>query len=59
MLLLADTLWSGNTARCADADPAQATYVAIRLTETWHPALALPLLPRTLPLQAGLTLSFR
>jgi len=49
----------GETARCADAVPGQAVYVAIRLTETWRPALPLPLLPRTLPLQAGLTLSFR
>ena len=50
---------SGATARCTDATPGAATHVAIRLTETWHPSLPLPLLPKTLPLQAGLTLSFR
>jgi Flp pilus assembly protein CpaB len=50
---------SGATARCADATAGQATHVAIRLTETWQPALPLPLLPKALPLQAGLTLSFR
>jgi hypothetical protein len=49
----------GAKTRCADAAPGQPTYVAIRLTETWRPALPLPLLPRELPLQASLTLSFR
>ena len=48
-----------NSAPVRCTDPGEATHVAIQLTETWQPALSLPLLPKTLPLQAGLTLSFR
>lgn len=50
---------SGATARCTDADLGQVAFVTIRLSETWRPALQLPLLPKELPLLAGLTLSFR
>jgi Flp pilus assembly protein TadG len=50
---------SGATARCTDPAPGQAIQVAIRLTETWRPPIELPLLPRSLPLQAGLTLGFQ
>ena len=52
-------LASGAQASCADAAPGQATFVAIRLTETWQPALSYPILQHAAPLEASLTLRVR
>jgi hypothetical protein len=50
---------SGATASCANPVPGQATYVMIRLTETWQPAISYPLLQHAVPLAASLTLRVR
>lgn len=49
----------GGAASCADATPGGATYIEIRLTETWEPTLSYPLHGQSLPLEASLTLRVR
>lgn len=52
-------LASGAAASCAEPAPGQATYVTIRLSETWQPAISYPLLQHAVPLEANLTLRVR
>ena len=49
----------GVSASCSEPAPGLATYVDIRLSETWQPALSYPLHGQSLPLEASLTLRVR